>query len=323
MKTDEVNEIIACLPKGRTQFYYFKDRYAFLLLGLVAEQECRISTIRESAFGSLLNKPTVREHLADAGAGVVDREFFEGYAANAYNAYVLTLGRWGHDKGAWYRNCQQTTRRGCNLVLQLNFSREHDRAFKKLQSKYSHVRYDWGGHPTSKKRTTLGWCRMDIDLDGGEALIEEIQTDWVRDVVADVRWYERQLKKSSGDYAEYLTQKLGAFREYLDSGLGPHVKVWDEALLTAAIWFLVEEIGITRIFYHTWNCGNALKAQLERCAPPKSLYTTVPKRFCFERTDRIPCFLYERSVRRLMKGRRPVEFFMLDLEAARKKVVGE
>ena len=34
MQLTDVQEIIACLPKCKTPFWYFKDRYALLLLGL-------------------------------------------------------------------------------------------------------------------------------------------------------------------------------------------------------------------------------------------------------------------------------------------------
>ena len=32
MKQDQIDEIVACLPKGKTYFYYFAEKYALMLL---------------------------------------------------------------------------------------------------------------------------------------------------------------------------------------------------------------------------------------------------------------------------------------------------
>jgi hypothetical protein len=40
--------------------------------------------------------------------------------------------------------------------------------------------FEWSAHPIRRSPSTLAWSRVDIDFENGEALIEEIQTDWVR-----------------------------------------------------------------------------------------------------------------------------------------------
>jgi hypothetical protein len=47
---------------------------------------------------------------------------------------------------------------------------------------------------------------------------------------------------------------------YVKDILQPHISVWDEAILCATIWFLDTELGIRRIFYHTFDSGNRLEA---------------------------------------------------------------
>ena len=67
-------------------------------------------------------------------------------------------------------------------------------------------------------------------------------------------------------------------------------QVWDEAMLCAAIRFLVEELGIRRIFYHTPESGAFYKGYGAEGAP-RSLYTKLPKRFCFQSVEEGPGFL--------------------------------
>ncbi|MBT3027590.1 MAG: hypothetical protein KME48_10520 [Candidatus Thiodiazotropha sp. (ex Ctena orbiculata)] len=40
-------------------------------------------------------------------------------------------------------------------------------------------------------RETLAWARLDVDLERNEVLIEEVQSDWVRDMAWLQRWLNR------------------------------------------------------------------------------------------------------------------------------------
>jgi hypothetical protein len=62
-------------------------------------------------------------------------------------------------------------------------------------------------------------------------------------------------------------------------------------MLTAALDFLHREIGIHRVFYHTFETGRAFKGIYRD--PPRSLYTTLPRRFCFQPTREAPRMLME------------------------------
>jgi hypothetical protein len=167
-----------------------------------------------------------------------------------------------------------------------------------------------------KGKITLGWARMDIDLDGGEALIEEIQNDWIRDAL-DV---QKRLKRYSdwGRKALIRGMMYGAkcnftqLNRYVDLILKPYVSDWDEAILCAAIRFIHTELGIRRIFYHTFDSGRRIKGICG--SPPRSLYTSLPKKFCFRVTEQCPEFLRHKLYRKIRSARRrEYRFFELEI----------
>jgi hypothetical protein len=92
------------------------------------------------------------------------------------------------------------------------------------------------------------------------------------------------------------------------------MRQWAEAMLAATIWFLREELGIKTIFYHTFDSGCRLKG-IEDTLPPRSLYTVLPKKFCFEETDRLPGFLALENNKRMRRIKREnkLRFFLLEM----------
>ncbi len=101
---------------------------------------------------------------------------------------------------------------------------------------------------------------------------------------------------------------------YFDEVLAPHRKHWDKALLLAVLMFLVEELGIRRIWMHQADCGARLK-QIRGTAPPRSLYTTLPRSFGFARTETPPEFLDVARLPLLRRGAREdwLRFWRLDM----------
>ena len=167
-------------------------------------------------------------------------------------------------------------------MLQLNFSMAHKRELARLVPNWSEYNR-WSYHPTAvDQELTLAWARIDLDLETGEALIEEIQSDWVRD--ADAYAY-RNKDNAEEDWDKYIEQVLK-----------PETRKWPEAMLTAAVWFLAVEMGIRTIFYHTHESGSKLK-RIGGSAPPRSLYTSLPKKFCFELTHNGPLFIRDANER--------------------------
>ena len=307
MKTEDAKEIIACLPSGRTVYPYHRDRYAVQLLELVVDKPVSISELRGSAFGKLLARPAVKDVVAACGNGTLSRDdLAKAWPINC-EAYRLSLTTWGperkKDQDRWY---YQTSRTGQNLVLQLNFSNAHNQAYGKIVPAKCKSPFAYYGHPVVQEDWhTLAWARLDIDLQSGSALIEELQSDWVRHSRSAAECAHKTLTGAFGEPGEHIvfdgqTLDAKAVCRYYDRAVAPHAKLWDEAMLSAAIWFLACEIGVSEIYLHDHVSGCKLK-NLTVSQPPRSLYTKLPQRFCFQKSQRGPQFLFERPDRRLRK----------------------
>ncbi len=285
MQLVEAKEIIECLPRSKTRFYYFKDRYALLLLSLVTRNHASKKDLRTTRFAKLLEKDVVREALSQSRGEELTAEVFDTVWPVRYECYFLTLAIWGSkNRDSWY----QTSRRGFNLVLQLNFSSEHDEPYKRLVDPNDARPFEYGGHPVADGRFhTLAWARLDIDLANDEALIEEVQNDWIREAL----WARRVAVREQGPIY-YWGSKVENDRviRYVDNVLRQHEGIWHEATLSAAIWFLRCEIGVRNIYYHTYESGARLKS-IQYSMPPRSVYSRLPRRFCFKETDEVPRFL--------------------------------
>lgn len=83
---------------------------------------------------------------------------------------------------------------------------------------------------------------------------------------------------------------------YVEYILAPHARLWDEAMLAATLWMLVELLDVRTVYLHTLAGAGLLKS-CQR--PPRSIYERLPRRFCFERTATPPRFLAEAGHRRL------------------------
>ncbi len=307
MKTEDAKEIIACLPRGRTVYPYHPDRYAVQLLELVVDEPVSISELRESAYGKLLSRPALKTVLAECGSGTLSRDDLAKSWPTHVEAYRLTLTTWGPErKQDWDRWYYQTSRPGQNLVLQLNFSNAHNQAYGKIVNGKGKSPFAYYGHPVVQKDWhTLAWARLDIDLDEGVALIEELQSDWVRKSRSAAQHAYKTLTGAYGEPEQHIvldgrSLDAKAVLAYYTRVVAPHAKIWDEAMLSAALWFLVCELGVKQIFLHDHDTGCKLK-NLTVCQPPRSLYTKLPQRFCFQKTRQGPAFLFEKPDRRLRK----------------------
>ncbi len=308
MKTEDAKEIIACLPKGRTVYPYHRDRYAVQLLEFVVDDQVSISQLRDSGFGKLLARPAIKDVVADCGGGTLSRADLAKAWPQKMEVYRLSLSRWGPERRKdWDRWCYQTSRPGQNLVLQLNFSNAHNQAYGKIVSNNVKSPFAFHGHPVVRRDWhTLAWARLDIDLDTGEALIEELQSDWVRFSRSAAEHAHKTLTGAYGSEPDKeivfagRTLDAKAVCAYYNDVVAPHAKLWDEAMLSAAIWFLVNELGVGQIYLHDHETGCKLK-NLVYSQPPRSLYTKLPQRFCFQKTGRGPDFLFEKPCRRLRK----------------------
>jgi hypothetical protein len=278
MDASLIDEIIACMPRGRTVYRYARGEYAPFLLGELIGEGMRVRDIKRSPYAPLLRQPPVQQVLGRLGNDWLRADDLHGCpAVGPRHAYRLTLGRWPLRGERWDRTWHQMVRRGANLVLQLNASEYHNRVLRRLSGTTIND-FHLGCHPVAPPREfTLAWCRMEIDFERDEALIEEIQSDWARDVVYDLS--EPQLCEYRATFSLYLRH-------------------WQETMLAAAIWFLRREIDIGRIFYYTYESGNRFKRLRHSWRlPPRSIYSQLPRRFCFRLTHNGPLFLRDNRTR--------------------------
>ncbi|WP_432720535.1 hypothetical protein R0381_003136 [Jeongeupia wiesaeckerbachi] len=273
-----VDEIVACLPQGRTCFNYYPERYAWLLLRHVVGDGMTVGALKQGPFAGLLQKPRVKQWLARLGSDRIctgDLIAADGDAGQLM--FTLTLSQW---------HGTQTTRGKANLVLQLNFDRGHDQLYQRLvKPQQAGVGpFAYSSHPIHcGGRNTLAWARLDIDLDAGEVLIEEIQNDWLRKAAWALAHPGRWSPQIGGESADVL--------RYLHWLQARYCKVWAEAMLAAVVWFSREELGLTRLFYHSPESNVQLKKLPVHHQPPRSLYTDLPKQFCFRASGTMPRFL--------------------------------
>jgi hypothetical protein len=321
MTEAEIDEIIAILPKGRTYFHYFPDRFAAIILGWRLQKPVSIAALRKEKMGKLLGRPLIANLLAKCGDGQLTRERLDSLLPETFESYRLTLGRWGpQSRSEWYDHWHQTSRPGGSLVLRLNFSEEHNAVYHRLIGYSDEAPLRIEHHAAEMSRlNTLAWARLDIDLQRGEALIEEIQNDWLRLALTSRRNIlaaasNEELRRALGFLSNDRFVSRDDALAYLSGTLAIHQKIWSEAMLSAALWFLVEEIGIRKIFMHTFDCGIRLK-NIADTPPPRSLYTRLPKTFCFEQTTNGPEMLEEAwtTSYRILKWSRALRFWRLDV----------
>ena len=69
-------------------------------------------------------------------------------------------------------------------------------------------------------------------------------------------------------------------------------------MLTATLDFVHRELGINKVFYHSFDTGVRLKGIESGWGPPRSIYTDLPRRFCFELGEERPHARVGRAWRR-------------------------
>lgn len=286
MKQLDAEELLSCLPGGRTLFTYGKDWYAVSLLRL-GLREKNLEDLKKSALARLFDKPKLRAWLGSLGKKSLTAKDLDLLWPEETETYRLTAGLFD----GW----TQTSRKGAegwNIVLQLNLNGSDARLMEKHFPERWQDPFELTFHPIHEGRhRTLAWARIDVDWNSGEALIEEIQNDRLREVRSMVDRIQRENLKRVPNYGDDLDADF--VLKYWNQ-LRLSRQWWDEAMLSASIGFIAEELGIRRIYYHSPLSGEKLKGEFGRNSPPVSLYTVLPKRFCFERTTTLPSFIKRR-----------------------------
>lgn len=286
MKQHEAEELLSLLPGGRTLFTYGKDWYAISLLRMGMSHAC-YEELKKTSLGRLFDKPQLKAWLGSLGKKTFTEGDLDMLWPQETETYRLTAGL--------FEGWTQTTRkgsRGWNIVLQLNLNGSDTEWMDRIHPDRESDPFERGWHPVHEGRhRTLAWARIDLDWDTGEALIEEIQNDRLRDVGTDVERIRSRKLTTICSWGVKMDAAL--VLRYWDERLRLSRQVWDEAMLCAAIQFIVQELGIRRIWYHSPVSGARLK---EVSNAPLSLYSDLPRRFCFEKTAELPRFV--RSPRR-------------------------
>ena len=311
MQESEISEIYACLSGTRTVFHYHPDRYAVYLLQRHVDkyQQQTIKDLKQSSVGKLLDRPLIKQFLANHGHNMVSAQDLQCIWSPDYEPFVLTLGSWGYrDTYSW----AQTSRPGANLVLQINLASHWDALLRKLLRQDLNTLLGWS-HPISETRsTTLGWVRFDLEWQSGEVLIEEIQTDLIRSLMLLNKRAVRLKEKNHKDiYFHGLKLDIEEAIAVTENVVNQFGRQWHDILLAAALWFAFEELGMDKVFYHSFETSVVLK-KLKRSQPPRSLYTQLPKKFCFQTTSLGPRFITnnKHANRRLKKVKQHSWFFM-------------
>ncbi len=304
-----LDEIHECFDQKKWVLPFSKDCYATFLLDFWLKKNgpSHIRDIKKTQFSKLLERPEIK--AIAASKAIIDSQTIADIWPTKVEPLVLTLGRWGGEKA--YPG-YQVSRKGYNLVLQVNLNEQWNRVLTKLFDSKPNEHMDCG-HPINLSRgATLGWARLDIDFDNGELLIEEVQSDLVRRLSA-LKQYALLAQKDQCEtfrfyYQQWQTKHVLTVLKQIDSMLINH---WQEAILWSALWFSTNELGMDTIYYHTFETGALLK-NIKRRQLPRSLYTDLPRKFCFSQTNEVPQLLQQtKSAMRRIKAQKNAAFFKL------------
>ena len=113
-----------------------------------------------------------------------------------------------------------------------------------------------------------------------------MQSDWVREVK-----HYAGFPCTCPQCGPFDAKRKAAYQRYLKIAWRPYAEGWEEVALAAALFFIVEELGLTCVYMHEFETGNRIKNINPRWTPPRSLYTRLPRRFGFALGEKTPSFL--------------------------------
>lgn len=309
MLPSEIEMFREILPDTQTCNYY-PDREAAWLLAQMVPDRTKIKELRNSAYAPLLERGLIKTLIQSCGDGYLYQRDLLALAAEiepetdaaanalagvyavAWQDFELTLTDWGVAADDWSWN--QLSRKGGNLVLQVNFPAEHAKLLGQFRS-FDRKEFEFNVHPIRETgRPTLAWVRLDICLETGAALIEEVQSDWLREI-----GWERDRWNDSAPQS----RERRVFEAYSTALFQRYRKSWARVAMFAALRLLRQEFAIRDVFMHQPATGACLKS-IRGSLPPRSIYTSLPKSFCFAPTAEAPAFLERARKRPLAKLRR-------------------
>lgn len=307
MKTEFAEALARQMP-FETRFLYYADRESPWLFARAMPERAPVAALKAGPLARWLNRPLMRPVVAACGGtlaradveAVADAERYglmddlsraagEGVAAAfalPWQDFAISFTTWGR---AQTHGWDQTSRPGSSLVIQLGFPSDHVALMGHYLLLGERKLFEYAEHPIrTHGRPTLAWARVDIE--DGVALIEEVQSDWLRTALVlaersrDRRARTRHTRSLEGYEAE-LRQRYG--------------KVWPRAMMLATLTVLAD-MGVREVFMHQAATGRVMK-RIPGRAPPASIYTALPKSFAFVPTNEVPPFI--QRVRRKDLGR--------------------
>lgn len=305
MELHDLQTLLRGLPPAIAHAYYPGREDAWMLAHRMPG-DARIADLRRAGLGKLLDRPLLRPVVAGCGGTLRLRDMLAlGYAGHAlgweglspaaqralndiYAApwldFELGFAAWGNAEGFYWH---QTSRPGYNLVVQLGFPSDHAALMGRYLPAGGRIRhkFEFIAHPVRRQgRPTLAWARIDFDPASNTALIEEVQSDWLR--------YVRENAEELGR-TQPRTREARAAKEYETALRARYEKLWPRVMLLAAVELLRDQIGCAEIYMHRPEPGAVLKS-IHGTRPPRSIYSDLPKSFGFAPTRHIPGFLGRR-----------------------------
>ena len=276
-------------------FHYYADRESPWLLAQWMPETAPVRALRAASYGHLLDRPAMRpvlgrcdgrlEQLDVLALAHADRAFSMPHLSVAARAgleqvfqarwfdFELTFDEW---------EAVQTTRGKWNLVVQLGFSSDHADLLGRHFKKDMRGNFEFYDHPVRREgRPTLAWARLDLDPASGCCLIEEVQSDWLRNVADEREWLGQSAPQSRDARA------TAAYERELRARYG---KIWPKAMLLGVLMLLRDTLGYRDVWMHQHEAGAVLK-DIRYALPPRSLYSQLPKSFCFVPTRGLPDML--------------------------------
>jgi len=311
MKAHKLAALRHELPSSMAYLYY-PDRESPWLLARRMGERARVADLKAGPTARYLDRPLVKPVVAASGGvvaradviaaamadhaidGPLSRPAAAGVAAafeRPWYTFKVTFGAWGTE--AFGFALSQMSRPGKNLVLQLGFPQEDVDLLTEYLGAGARTLFEVPDHPVrSDGPPTLAWARLDIE--GKVALIEELQSDWLRAAEAVSKYWAHQRPQRQITYA------MQAYEAEVRARYGT---LWPKALLLATLGFLRDVAGVREVYLHQHAPGLKLKG-IDGRAPPVSLYGKLPKSFGFEETAEAPHFLARRHRRHLAPFRR-------------------
>lgn len=311
MKAESLKTLLRELPQSLS-FNYFADQESLWLLAQRMGPSASVAALKAGPLARYLDRPMVKPVVAACGGTLARRDLAQtarpdtavdlphsrAAAAGIAAAFELPWFDFEITFAGWWSGflgfeSSQMSRPGTNLVLQLGFPQKDVEMLNYYLGTEARRLFEYHLHPVrTEGRPTLAWVR--IDIEGKSALIEEVQSDWLRSTEAVSKDWERMRPH------RHLTKAMAIYNHLVRER---YETLWPRVALYAALGVLHHFVGVREVYMHQPDAGAVLKGITGR-APPRSLYSQLPKSFGFRPTNDVPPLLGRRHRRRLAPFRR-------------------